>query len=115
LKTNAVLLLTGLLLLCATVYAFGGKEKEASDSRIVQISGVVRLVGTANFSELVLTNSDGDWHITADERYKLHDLQQRMVTVEGEATITEKRSTNGVFNLTRRVLKNVRILSVEDS
>ena len=106
-------LLTGLLLLCVTfAYSFGSKEKDTPAYEIVQISGVVRLVGTANFPELVITNSDGDWHITADETYKLHDLQQQRVTVEGEATVIERKSTSGTFNMTRRVLKNVRIISV---
>jgi len=106
--------LTGLLLLCVTfTYALGGKEKDTpADRQIVQVTGVVRLVGTANFPELVLTDSEGDWHITADEKYKLQDLQQQKVTVEGEATITEKKSINGIFTIKRRVLKNVRILSV---
>jgi len=99
-------------LLCVTsTYSFGSKEKN-KPAELVQISGVVRLVGTANFPELVLTNSDGDWYITADEVYKLHDLQQQRVTVEGEATITERKSKNGIITITRRVLKNVRILSV---
>ena len=105
-------LLTGLMLLCVTfTHAFGSKEKVPA-YEIVQISGVVRLVGTANFPELVITNSDGDWYITADERYKLHDLQQQTVTVEGEATVTERKSINGIFSITRRELKNVRIISV---
>jgi len=107
-------ILTGLLLLCAAfTYAFGGKEKEtpADDRNVVQVTGVVRLVGTANFPELVLTDSDGDWHISTDEKHKLNDLQQQEVTIEGEATITERKSINGVFTRTRRELKNIRILS----
>ena len=108
--------MTGLLLLCAAfTYAFGSKEKDKPAVEIVQISGVVRLVGTANFPELVITNSDGDWHISADETYKLHDLQQQRVTVEGEATVTERKSTSGIFNMKRRSLKNVRIITVGDS
>ena len=104
--------MTGLLLLCVTfAYSFGGKEKDAPAAGIVQISGVVRLVGSANFSEIVITDSDGDWRIAADEAYKLHDLQQQKVTVEAEATVTE-RNQGGLFKMKRRLLKNVRILSV---
>jgi len=107
-------LLTGLLLLCVTfTYALGSMKKNDSAGRqIVKVTGVVRLIGTANFPELVLTDSDGDWHISADERHKLNDLQQQKVTVEGEATITEKKSINGIFTRKRRELKNVRILSI---
>jgi len=107
-------LLLGLLLLCVTFsHAFGSKEKNTPpDRRIVQVSGVVRLVGSANFPELVLTNSDGEWYIPRDEAYKLHDLQQQTVTVEGEETVTELKGANDFIVIKRRELKNVRILSV---
>ena len=108
-------LLTGLLLLCVTVtYARGNKEKNtaAQALEIVQVSGVVRLVGSGSFTELVITGSGGEWYIPRDETYKLHDLQQRTVTVEGEETVTERKSGNGLLVLKRRELKNVRILSV---
>jgi len=106
--------MSGLLLLCVTfTHAFGSKEKDTpADRQVVQVTGVVRLVGSGSFPELVITSSDGEWYITADERYKLHDLQQQTVTVEGEETITELTAGNGLFVFKRRELKNVRILSV---
>jgi len=104
--------LVGLLLLCVTsIYAFGRKEKDTpTDRQIVQVSGVVRLVGSGVFTELVITGSEGEWYIAADEKYKLHDLQQQTVTVEGEETVTERKSGNGLFVFIRRELKNIRIL-----
>jgi len=107
-------LLVVLLLLCVTVtYARGNKEKNAAgNSQTVQVSGVVRLVGSGVFPELVITDSGGEWYIPRDEMYKLHDLQQQTVTVEGEETVTELKSGNGLIVIKRRELKNVRILSV---
>jgi hypothetical protein len=107
--------LIGLLLLCVTVtYARGNKEKKtpAQVPEIVQVSGVVRLVGSGVFTELVITGSGGEWYIPRDETYKLHDLQQQTVTVEGEETVTELKGANDFIVIKRRELKNVRILSV---
>ena len=108
-------LLIGLLLLCVTAtYARGNKEKNkaAQVPEIVQVSGVVRLVGSGVFTELVITGSGGEWYIPRDETYKLHDLQQQTVTVEGEETVTELKGANDFIVIKRRELKNVRILSV---
>jgi len=109
-------LLVGLLLLCVTVtYARGNKEKDTagkSQSVQIQVSGVVRLVGSGPFTELVITGSGGEWYISRDEMYKLHDLQQQTVTVEGEETVTELKGANDFIVIKRRELKNVRILSV---
>jgi len=120
LNSGRYFLLAGLLLLCVTTtYARGNKEKNtagnsqaAQVSEIVQVSGVVRLVGSGGFTELVITGSGGEWYIPRDETYKLHDLQQQTVTVEGEETVTELVAGNGLFVFKRRELKNVRILSV---
>jgi len=107
-----------LLFLCFAVSlsAFGAKEKDGGKTApivIVQVTGVVRLVGNANFSELQITNSEMSWYIAKDEKAKLHDLQHRTVTVEGEETVTELRFANGMSAGTRRELKNIKIISIE--
>ena len=105
--------MAGLLLLCVIVtYARGNKEKETAAERRIEVSGVVRLVGSGILTELVITGSDGEWYIPRDETYKLHDLQQQTVIVEGEETVTERKSGNGLFVFKRRELKNVRIITV---
>jgi hypothetical protein len=113
-----VIVLIGLLISCMTiVYAGGNKEKEpAVERRIVQVTGLVRLVGSAPLNELVISSPDGEWYITRSEMSKLFDLQHRTVTVEGEETIRERSSGGNTLRLsmTQRILSNVRILTVYD-
>lgn len=98
-----------LFLLCASLYAFGNKEKPAPPN-IVQVTGTVRLTGTALFSEIVITNEEGSWYIAADEAEKLHSLQHRTVTVEGEETVIELTFASGIPAGIRRKLSNVVII-----
>jgi len=107
-----------LLFLCLAVSlpAFGSKEKNTGKTAPpvkVQVTGVVRLVGNANFPELQIKNSEMSWYIATDEMDKLYDLQHRRVTVEGEETVTELKFGNGLSAGTRRELKKIRIISVD--
>jgi hypothetical protein len=108
-----------LLFLClaASLPAFGSKEKDTGKDTpvvtVVQVTGVVRLVGTGNFPELIIDNSQMFWYIAKDERDKLNDLQHRTVTVEGEETVRELKFGNGLSAGIRRDLKNIRIISVD--
>jgi hypothetical protein len=105
------------LCLAASLPAFGKKEKDSGNTApvitVVQVSGVVRLVGTATFPELIIDNSQTAWYIAKEEADKLHDLQHRTVTVEGEETVRELRFGNGLSAGIRRDLKNIRIISVD--
>jgi len=107
-----------LLFLCfaASLSAFGAKEKDsgktASVVSIIQVTGIVHLVGNANFPELLISNSQGEWYIVRSEMDKLFDLQYRTVTVEGEEKIAELKFGNGMSAGTRRNLKNIKIISV---
>jgi hypothetical protein len=105
------------LCLAASLPAFGKKEKgggkTSPEVTVIQVTGVVRLVGTANFPELLIDNSQTAWYIAKDEMDKLHDLQHRTVTVEGEETVRELKFGNGMSAGTRRDLKNIRIISVD--
>jgi hypothetical protein len=109
------LFLSALFFICITVlYAGGSSEKDTvQEAKIVQITGVVRLVGSAPFSEFVITGSDFEWYTPRDEREKLQSLQHRIVTVEGEETIIELRFANGLPAGLRRELRNIRVISVE--
>jgi len=102
--------------LASSLFAFGAKEKDNGKSppvKIVQATGVVRLVGNANFPELIIDNSKTMWYIAKDEMSKLHDLQHRIVTVEGEETVKELHFANGMSAGTRHELKNIKIISVK--
>jgi len=103
-----------LFLLCITALlpAWGNREKEKAN--VVRVTGVVRLVGTGLFPELVITGPEMEWHITPDEEKKLRDLQRRTVTVEGVETATELYFANGLSAGTRRELKNIKIIAITD-
>ncbi|MDR0323361.1 MAG: hypothetical protein LBI12_02805 [Treponema sp.] len=94
----------------AALFAGGKKEKAPPGPKIIQITGVVRLVGASPFSEIVVSNSDGRWHIADGESHLLFDMQHQTVTVEGEEFVEELRWANGQSAGTRRTLKNIRIL-----
>jgi len=105
-----VLIVLFIFLFCtAAASAFGSRER----AEIVQVTGVVRLVGSALFAEIVVTDEETDWHIARDEMDKLHNLQHRTVTVEGEVTTTELTFANGLPAGTRKELKNIRIVSLQ--
>jgi len=103
-----------LMMLCISAFlpSFGSRDKEAAN--VVRVTGTVRLVGTGLFPELVITGPEMEWHIAQDEAQKLHELQHRTVTVEGVETVTEMKFANGLPAGTRRDLKNVKIISVEN-
>jgi hypothetical protein len=109
-----------------TTQASGGKVDEgkkgnevpdagekSDEAVIVQVSGRVRLVGSGLFTEIVITGPDKEWYIVKEEEHKLKDLQQQMVAVKGEETITELRFANGVYAGERRTLKNIEIITAE--
>ena len=79
---------------------------------IVRATGMVRLVGSMPFYEMIISGGQGDWYIAQEDRDLLHDLQHRIVTVEGEETVSVLRSNHGDFEITRRELRNIRIIWV---
>jgi hypothetical protein len=80
---------------------------------LVQVTGRVRLVGNEPFTELVITGQNRDWFIEKNEMYKLRDLQQRTVTVEGIQTVTSLQWASGLPAGNRYSLKDIRIIRVE--
>jgi hypothetical protein len=124
------LLLLAVLFFCAfSVYARGSSDKNSASVNIVRVTGIVRLVGSSVFPELVISGTylnggaassgaassgaEMQWYIAANERDKLHSLQHRTVTVEGEETAEEMRFASGMFAGIRRELKNIRIISTD--
>ena len=80
---------------------------------LVLITGRVRLVGNEPFPELVITGTDRDWFINKNEEYKLKELQQRIVTVEGIETVTSMQWASGLPAGNRYSLKDIRIIKIE--
>jgi len=81
---------------------------------VVQVTGTVRLVGSANFPQIVISGSGSQWYVAREEMDKLHDLQQRVVTVEAEETVRELTFANGRSAGIRRELRNIRIINIEE-
>jgi len=107
-KRFLFLTLIFLLFIPALLPAFGGREK----TKTVQVTGIVRLVGSEPFSEIVISDSKDTWYIAREEREKLADLQHRTVTVEGEETLIKLKFANGQNAGTRRELRNVRVITL---
>ena len=80
---------------------------------IVQVTGRVRLVGNEPFPELVITGTEREWHIEKSEEYKLRDLQQRVIIVEGIETVTNLQWASGLPAGQRYSLKEIRIIRIE--
>jgi len=102
------------------LYALPSKEKESAsvksteeEKTIVTVTGLVRLVGSSALSELVITGEEAQWYIASEDREKLHQLQQRRVTVEGKETVRELRFAGGQSAGLRRELRNIKIIEVQ--
>ena len=80
---------------------------------IVQVTGIVRLVGNSPFTEIVITGQEKEWYIFREEDALLRDLQHQTVIVEGEETVRELRFANGLSAGERRTLRDIKIISVE--
>ena len=109
-----------LFFICVTMIAsaLGNREKDneakpkMQTGEIIQVTGLVRLVGNANFPDLVIADSEKSWYVPREEMNKLFDYQQRAVTVEGEEIIIELTLANGRSAGMRRELRNIRILEI---
>jgi len=139
--SNRRSILIGLFFLCLTAFlpAWGRKEKadtktidiqkialeknaveknvegetEAVDAVLVQVTGIVRLVGSGPMTEIVITGPDKEWYVSREEDRLLRELQHRTVTVEGYESVFELRFANGFYAGQRRTLKDIKILKVE--
>jgi len=98
-----------MLFIPVLIFAGGNKEKEET----VKVTGVVRLVGPSLFAEIVISGAEHMWYIAKDEMKKLHDLQNRTVTVEGIESVRELKFANGMSAGTRRELRNIKIITTE--
>ena len=112
------------LLLCsaALLYAKGGRDETVvneetvvvEEAVVVQVTGTVRLVGNANFPQIVISGSGSQWYVVREEMNKLFDLQHRTVTVEGEESVRELIFANGRSAGLRRELRNIKIINIEE-
>jgi hypothetical protein len=104
-KSRIFLVVLLLFCMAASVSAFGSRDT-------VTVTGVVRLVGSDPFPEIVITGDNGEWYVARDEIQNFRDLQHMTVTVKGIETVTELTFASGMPAGTRRELKKIKIVSV---
>ena len=80
-------------------------------SPIVEVTGLVRLVGNGPLTELVISGPDKEWYIEKEEEYKLRDLQYQVVTLEAEESVINLTFANGFSAGERRTLRNIKIIT----
>jgi hypothetical protein len=95
------------------VEKIGEGETEAVEAVLVQVTGIVRLVGSEPITEIVITGPDKEWYVSREEDRLLRELQHRTITVEGYESVFELRFANGFYAGQRRTLKDIKILNVE--
>ena len=83
-----------------------------SAEEIVQVTGVVRLVGSGPLTELVISGPDREWYVVQGEEHLLRDLQHQTVTVEGVETTRSLRFAGGISAGDRYTLESIRIINV---
>jgi hypothetical protein len=94
------------------VEKIGDGETEAIEAVLVQVTGIVRLVGSGPMTEIVITGLDKEWYVSREEDRLLRDLQYQTVTVEGYESVFELRFANGLYAGQRRTLKDIKIIAV---
>jgi hypothetical protein len=90
-----VVLLSLFFLCAANVFALGNKDKDASKPQKVEVSGIVRMVGSSPFSSLLISGESREWHIPPEEQKKLIDLQHQTVTVRAQEYYYDRTFANG--------------------
>jgi len=101
------------LLLTVMLFPAGSKENgNQKKTGMILVKGTVRLIGSDNFPQLVISGSEDQWYVKGEDWDKLYDLQHKTVTVEGRETVTEMRFASGLFAGTRRELQNIRIIRI---
>ena len=95
------------------VEKIGEEKTETVETVLVQVTGIVRLVGSGPMTEIVITGPDKEWYVSREDDRLLRELQHRAVTVEGYESIFELRFANGLYAGQRRTLKDIKIISVE--
>jgi hypothetical protein len=103
-------LLAALFLLCAAMAAALGAKEGGEKPPTIRVAGVVRLVGSGPGMELLISNDYQEWHIDPQERNKLWNLQQQIVTVEGEERAEELIFADGRSAGERRYLRTIKII-----
>ncbi|GHV94328.1 hypothetical protein AGMMS50293_06480 [Spirochaetia bacterium] len=130
-KSAFLPLLLGLLFLPALLFPLGGTEQDGSsgkgtrskplrgtglyakalDGQYVELAGRIRLVGSAPFPELVLSDGENnDWYIEKASREIVSAYEQQTVTIRGKLTLQDMILANGTVLDKRRMLSELTLI-----
>jgi hypothetical protein len=80
----------------------------------VTVRGRIRLVGNVPFTELVISDEEGnDWFIEGPAQDSLMSRQHETLTLRGEADYQDILLANGRRIGTRRILRNLTVYNTE--
>ncbi|AEF82624.1 hypothetical protein [Leadbettera azotonutricia] len=109
-KKSVFLMIFFAVIAASGLMALGQKDTDYPKGRIT-VSGRVRLVGTATFSRLVITDDqDRDWYIEGEDREKLSRREQRVVKVKGTTEYQDIILANGENAGVRRFLRKITLV-----
>ena len=101
-----------LILACAAVlYARGSTEAPEAALRTVQASGMVRMVGSAPLTSLVISGDEREWYIEREEQHKLQPFQQQRVTVKAREYYRDLAFANGSPAGRQYYLKDIKVIT----
>jgi hypothetical protein len=90
------------------VWSLGRKDMPQGE---ITVTGRVRLVGTAHFNDIVVTDGSGnDWYVEGEDRKKLASLEQQQVTVKGVTEYEDLILADGKKIGVRRFLRNITLV-----
>ena len=106
------------VMVAPSLFSRGLSEKKQADwdtvknGEKVQVSGHIRLVGNAPFSQFILTDETGrDWYFDQENPIPLNSFDQSEITVKGTARIKEMVLADGSKQEPRRILTDLEIIS----
>jgi hypothetical protein len=89
--------------------SLGSREPE-NQKETITVTGRVRLVGTALFSNVVITDEeDQDWYVENTDKEKVARFEQQELTVTGEPEYRDIILANGEKAGVRRVLRTIKV------
>jgi hypothetical protein len=89
----------------------GNLYDTVKSGQTVELSGIIRLVGSEPFPELVLSDTGGnDWYIARESRALVSGYEQVTVTIRGKVELKEMVLTNGRSLGYRRILSDLVLL-----
>jgi hypothetical protein len=80
---------------------------------LVRVSGRVRLISGGTMNRLVITGTDGEWHIEEKDQEPFLRFQQQTVSAEGRLDVQETRLAGSNTTVVRSLLRDAKIIPSE--